>query len=158
MCVAVRDLVINGVLTDMMAGRPAVYATFASYDEVAHHSGIERADTLEALHKLDQQFGRIERARRYRAPPLRDRRAVRPRPDPGRHLPAAQRYGLEDLVRRALSGGTVAKVEVGDENDTAVGRAVTRPPRKPAGTRTPGDDAGGGDVIVLGSGNSVSST
>ena len=24
-------------------GRPAVYATFASYDEVAHHSGLERA-------------------------------------------------------------------------------------------------------------------
>ena len=29
-------------------GRPAVYATFSSYDEVAHHSGLERADTLEA--------------------------------------------------------------------------------------------------------------
>src|SRR5512133_2735047 len=42
MCVVVRDLVVFGVLTDMMRGRPAVYATFASYDEVAHHSGIER--------------------------------------------------------------------------------------------------------------------
>ena len=30
MCVAVRDLVIFGVLSDMMKGRPAVYATFAS--------------------------------------------------------------------------------------------------------------------------------
>src|SRR5206468_1923164 len=65
MCVVVRDLVVFGVLTDMMRGRPIVYATFASYDEVAHHSGLERADTLEALRKLDQQFGRIEHARRY---------------------------------------------------------------------------------------------
>ena len=65
MCVIVRDLVVYGVLTDMMRGRPAIYATFASYDEVAHHSGLERADTLEALRKLDQQFGRIERARKY---------------------------------------------------------------------------------------------
>src|SRR6185436_7514383 len=31
MCVIVRDLVVFGVLTDMMRGRPAVYATFASY-------------------------------------------------------------------------------------------------------------------------------
>ena len=40
MCVFVRDLIVFGVLTDMMRGRPAVYATFASYDEVAHHSGL----------------------------------------------------------------------------------------------------------------------
>src|SRR6478735_7287264 len=53
MCVFIRDLNIYSVLTDMMRGRPAVYATFASYDEVAHHSGLERADTLEALRKLD---------------------------------------------------------------------------------------------------------
>src|SRR5690349_13364178 len=48
-CVVVRDLIVFGVLSDMMRGRPAVYATFSSYDEVAHHSGLERADTLEAL-------------------------------------------------------------------------------------------------------------
>src|SRR5262249_37674385 len=59
MCVIVRDLIVQGVLSDMMAGRPAVYATFSSYDEVAHHSGLERTDTLEALRKLDKQFGRI---------------------------------------------------------------------------------------------------
>src|SRR5690349_10102655 len=59
LCVVVRDLIVFGVLTDMMRGRPAVYATFSSYDEVAHHSGLERADTLEALRKLDAQLGRI---------------------------------------------------------------------------------------------------
>src|SRR6476620_4937423 len=62
MCVIVRDLIVYGVLTDVMRGRPAIYATFSSYDEVAHHSGLERADTLEALRKLDEQFGRIQRA------------------------------------------------------------------------------------------------
>ena len=64
LCVFVRDLIVYGVLTDMMKGRPAIYATFSSYDEVAHHSGLERSDTLEALRKLDQQFGRIARALR----------------------------------------------------------------------------------------------
>ena len=47
------------------ASRPAVYATFSSYDEVAHHSGLERSDTMEALRKLDRQFGRIDRARAF---------------------------------------------------------------------------------------------
>ena len=56
LCVFVRDLIVSGVLTDIMRGRPAVYATFSSYDEVAHHSGLERADTLEALRKLDDHF------------------------------------------------------------------------------------------------------
>jgi uncharacterized membrane protein YvlD (DUF360 family) len=40
MCVWVRDLVVFSVLQDMFRGAPAVYATFASYDEVAHHSGL----------------------------------------------------------------------------------------------------------------------
>jgi uncharacterized membrane protein YvlD (DUF360 family) len=153
MCVAVRDLVVHGVLTDMMAGRPAVYATFASYDEVAHHSGLERADTLEALRKLDQQFGRIDRARRYAPRPyeivvLSDHGQTQ-----GATFLQRNGYGLEDLVRRSLSGGTVAKVEAGDENDTAVGKALHEATGHAAGGGEPGDDVGGGDVIVLGSGN-----
>ena len=71
MCVGVRDLIVFAVLSDLMRGRPIVYATFSSYDEVAHHSGLERADTLEALRKLDQQFGRIERACPYAPRPYK---------------------------------------------------------------------------------------
>jgi uncharacterized membrane protein YvlD (DUF360 family) len=65
MCVFVRDLVAFAVLQDMFRGVPAVYATFASYDEVAHHSGLERSDTLEALRKLDQRFAMLDRARPF---------------------------------------------------------------------------------------------
>jgi hypothetical protein len=46
----------------MLAGRPVVYADFLGYDEAAHHSGIERADTLEVLRSIDQQIGRLHRA------------------------------------------------------------------------------------------------
>ena len=152
MCVAVRDLVVFGVLGDMMAGRPAVYATFASYDEVAHHSGLERADTLEALRKLDQQFGRILRARRYAPRPyeivvLSDHGQTQ-----GATFLQRNGYGLEDLVRRSLSDGTVAKLEAGDENDTAVGQALAEATGRTPAADGPGDDVGG-DVIVLGSGN-----
>src|SRR3954454_7765529 len=115
-CVFARDLIVYGVLTDMMKGRPAIYATFSSYDEVAHHSGLERPDTLEALRKLDQQFGRIDAARRYAPRPY----AIVVLSDHGQTQGATfkQRngYGLEDLVRRSLSGAGVAAMASGDEN------------------------------------------
>src|ERR1044072_6260795 len=69
MWVIVRALIVFSVMNDMMRGRPRAYAPFSSYDEVAHHSGLMRADTLEALRKLDQQFGRLARARPHAARP-----------------------------------------------------------------------------------------
>ena len=130
MCVIVRDLIVFGVLTDMMRGRPAVYATFSSYDEVAHHSGLERADTLEALRKLDQQFARIERARRYAPRPyeivvLSDHGQTQ-----GATFKQRNGYGLDELVERSLSRGRVAGFAGGDEQHAMVGHAVdeaTRP-------------------------------
>ena len=152
MCVIVRDLVVFGVLTDMMRGRPAIYATFASYDEVAHHSGLQRADTLEALRKLDQQFGNLERARRYAPRPyeivvLSDHGQTQ-----GATFKQRNGYGLDDLVERSLSRGEVDEHMGGDEQDAMVGLAVNeatgRKPDKPAK-----NDVSGRDVVVLGSGN-----
>ena len=124
MCVIARDLIVYGVLTDMMKGRPAIYATFASYDEVAHHSGLEREDTLEALRKLDQQFGRIERARRYAARPY----ALVVLSDHGQTQGATFRqrngYGLDELVQRNLAHGGVSAVAGGDEQEAMVGHAA----------------------------------
>ena len=124
LCVIVRDLIVYGVLTDMMKGRPAIYATFSSYDEVAHHSGLERADTLEALRKLDEQFGRIDRARRYAARPyeivvLSDHGQTQ-----GATFKQRNGYGLDDLVRRSVENASVSDVRTGDENQAAVGHAV----------------------------------
>jgi uncharacterized membrane protein YvlD (DUF360 family) len=154
-CVVVRDLIVFGVLTDMMRGRPAVYATFSSYDEVAHHSGLERADTLEALRKLDQQFGRISRARRYAPRPyevvvLSDHGQTQ-----GATFKQRNGYGLDDLVRGALEGAGVAHLAGGDEHDTAVGQAVREATGRPTASAEPEaeDGLGGRDVVVLGSGN-----
>jgi uncharacterized membrane protein YvlD (DUF360 family) len=60
--VLARDVVVAALVEDMLAGRPVVYADFLGYDEVAHHSGVERFDTLEVLRSIDQQIGRLERA------------------------------------------------------------------------------------------------
>ena len=106
LCVFVRDLIVSGVLTDLMRGRPAVYATFSSYDEVAHHSGPRARGHAGGAAQARQPV-RADRARApLRAAAVRDRRALRPRADAGRDLQAAQRL----RARRA-------------------GRALTRPGR-----------------------------
>src|SRR5919112_961562 len=57
-----RDLQVQALIGDLYAGRAVVYTTFLGYDEVAHHSGIERPDALSVLGKIDRQFARIEQA------------------------------------------------------------------------------------------------
>ncbi len=152
MCVLVRDLIVYGVLTDMMRGRAAVYATFSSYDEVAHHSGLQRADTMEALRKLDQQFDRIARARRYAPRPyeivvLSDHGQTQ-----GATFKQRNGYSFEQLIERSLRSGEVTGFQGGDEQSAMVGYAATeasgRSSKKPA--RKAVSDR---EVVVLGSGN-----
>jgi uncharacterized membrane protein YvlD (DUF360 family) len=153
LCVVVRDLIVYGVLSDMMKGRPAIYATFSSYDEVAHHSGLERADTLEALRKLDQQFGRIERARAYAARPyeivvLSDHGQTQ-----GATFKQRNGYGLDELVERSLESGAVAAVTGGDENQSNVGNALGEATGSTGKKKRPKNDVSDKEVVVLGSGN-----
>ncbi len=141
LCVFVRDLIVSGVLTDIMRGRPAVYATFSSYDEVAHHSGLERADTLEALRKLDDHFAHIERACRYAPRPyeivvLSDHGQTQ-----GATFKQRNGYGLDELVERSLARGDVAgdrrrrraeldgrpRLQRGDREEAEAGRRTTSP-------------------------------
>ena len=113
------------------AGRPAVYATFSSYDEVAHHSGLERADTLEALRKLDEQFGRIDRARRFAPRPyklvvLSDHGQTQ-----GATFKQRNGYDLHDAGRAVDRAAPASRTcPTGDENDVG-GR-----PRGGGGDRT----------------------
>ena len=153
-CVVVRDLIVYGVLTDMMRGRPAVYSTYSSYDEVAHHSGLERADTFEALRKVDQQFARIERARRYAPRPyhivvLSDHGQTQ-----GATFKQRNGYSLEDLVARGLETGTVAGISGGDEQSNkaalALGEATGQTGKH---RKAPKHDVSGRQAVVLGSGN-----
>jgi uncharacterized membrane protein YvlD (DUF360 family) len=151
LCVFVRDLIVSGVLTDMMRGRPAVYATFSSYDEVAHHSGLERADTLEALRKLDAHFAQIDRARRYAPRPyeivvLSDHGQTQ-----GATFKQRNGYGLDELVERSLAQGEVSGIAGGDEQSSMVGLAVSEATGKEA--KKAKNDVSDREVVVLGSGN-----
>jgi uncharacterized membrane protein YvlD (DUF360 family) len=134
-----RDLQVATVIGDLLAGRPAVYTTFLAYDEVAHHSGIERADALAVLHDLDRQIARIATAcadapRPYRLVVLSDH-------GQSQGETFRDRFGqtLEDLVRESCDGGRVLAEIGGDDealsylsagltevarDDTVAGRAV----------------------------------
>jgi uncharacterized membrane protein YvlD (DUF360 family) len=152
MCVIIRDLIVYGVLTDMMRGRPAVYATFSSYDEVAHHSGLMRADTLEALRKLDKQFGRLARARRFAPRPyeivvLSDHGQTQ-----GATFKQRNGYGLDELVDRSLGTPSVVAMPGGDEQDAMVQHAVNEATGRKA-KKVSKTDVSDRDVVVLGSGN-----
>jgi uncharacterized membrane protein YvlD (DUF360 family) len=152
-CVVVRDLIIYSVLADMMFGRPIVYATLSGYDEVAHHSGLERPDTLEALRKLDQQIGRVAQARRYAPRPyhvvvLSDHGQTQ-----GATFKQRNGYGLDELVGHSLETGTVTGVGGGDEQDeiaTVALHEATGQARQPG---KPAQDVSARHAVVLGSGN-----
>jgi uncharacterized membrane protein YvlD (DUF360 family) len=156
MCTVLRDVTVYAVLSDLFVGRPAIYATFASYDEVAHHSGLERPDTVETLRKLDQQLGRIERALRYAPRPyhvvvLSDHGQTQ-----GATFKQRNGYTLEDLVRQSVDAGKVHAVAGEDESRTNVGVAFDEATGKGARSgqkRSPKKDVAGHDVVVLGSGN-----
>jgi uncharacterized membrane protein YvlD (DUF360 family) len=113
------DLQVAAVVGDMLAGRPVVYTTFLAYDEVAHHSGIERHDTLAVLAKVDRQIARVQAAaadapRPYRLVVLSDH---------GQSQGATflQRYGitLEELVRSASERPELVDSLTGGEDDSA---------------------------------------
>jgi Type I phosphodiesterase / nucleotide pyrophosphatase len=152
----------------MLAGRPVVYSTFLAYDEVAHHSGIERPETLEVLRRVDRQIARVAKAipdapRPYRLIVLSDH---------GQSQGATflQRYGqtLEDVVRAACETEDVEAAGSGNESlayldagvseiatqDTAAGRVARGAARRrelPAG-----DDDDVPDLVVMASGNLAS--
>jgi uncharacterized membrane protein YvlD (DUF360 family) len=114
-----RDLQVASVVGDVLAGRPLVYTTFLAYDEVAHHSGIERDDALAVLRDLDRQVARIALAcvdapRPYRLVVLSDHGQSQ-----GRTF--RDRYGetLEDLVQSACDPDSTIAVEGGEDDALA---------------------------------------
>src|SRR3954447_1272222 len=132
------DLQVAAVTADVLAGRPVVYTTFLAYDEVAHHSGLERPDTLAVLRRVDRAIATIAAAvphgpRPYKLVVLSDH---------GQSQGATfkQRYGetLEDIVKRHGEGEVRAEDVKSDEGlasfnasvaelasrDTATGHAV----------------------------------
>jgi uncharacterized membrane protein YvlD (DUF360 family) len=120
---------LNGVLRDfntimvgeaLAAGARSVYVDYVDYDAVAHHAGIMRPESLDALVGLDAVLGRLEQVaeaapRDYRIVVLSDH-------GQSQGEVFADRYGesLSDLVSR-LAGTVVTGTEVNTEGSAQVG-------------------------------------
>ncbi len=158
------DLQVAAVTADILAGRPSVYTTFLAYDEVAHHSGLERPDTLAVLRRVDRAIANIAEAvphapRPYRLVVLSDH-------GQSQGETFKQRYGegLEDIVERYGGGDVRAEDAQSDEGRATLTAGVTefatrdtpggRMVRTAAGKRLdePVTD-GVPDVSVMASGN-----
>ncbi len=105
--VITRDLVVSAIIGDMLDGRPVVYADFLGYDEVAHHTGIERYDALAVIRAIDQQIGRLHRAARL----------------------SPRRYRLVVLSDHGVTQGWAFADRFGESVESLVGRLCGAPPR-----------------------------
>src|SRR3990170_3231949 len=102
--ILLRGLQTSLIIEEMYRGTPVIYADYTDYDEIAHHSGPERAEAFDALDGVDRTLGALERAAADAARPYR----FVVLSDHGQTLGATfqQRYGvtLQDTVH-ALMGG-----------------------------------------------------
>jgi uncharacterized membrane protein YvlD (DUF360 family) len=60
--VVLRDLNVTFVLDAMRRGTPIVYVDMVDYDELAHHAGPERLESLRSLAGVDRVLASLERA------------------------------------------------------------------------------------------------
>jgi hypothetical protein len=72
-----RDVNVTLIAEQMALGAPVIFCDFVDYDEVAHHAGPARPEALDALARLDQVLGVVQRlsaeaARRYHLVVLSD--------------------------------------------------------------------------------------
>ena len=107
--VALRALGTSLVIQEMLRGTPVIYMDYTDYDEIAHHSGPERPESLDALDGVDRELKTLLKAaedapRPYRFVILADH---------GQSLGATflQRYGvtLQDVVRSLMGGKRVGR-------------------------------------------------
>jgi uncharacterized membrane protein YvlD (DUF360 family) len=120
-----RDLQVNAIIADVYAGRPVVYSTFLAYDEVAHHSGIERPETLATLRQVDRQIGRIATTLRFAPRPYRLVVLSDHGQSQGATFLDRYEHTLEDLVRDAVEARAVSIDEQPSEALAFLGASVT---------------------------------
>lgn len=63
--VLLRDLQTTIVVDQMMQGTNSIYVDYLDYDEIAHHAGIARPESLAALTGLDHIIGVLTKATKY---------------------------------------------------------------------------------------------
>ncbi|GAA2715817.1 alkaline phosphatase family protein [Actinoplanes palleronii] len=132
-----RDVNVSLMAEQMARGVPVIYCDLVDYDEVAHHAGPARPESMRQLESLDRMLGVLERLS----------------PEAARH------YHLVVLSDHGQSQGATFRQRHGETLDQVVER-LTAPdsasaPRHPAeeqGKRAP-DPPSAAPLLVMSSGN-----
>jgi hypothetical protein len=160
-----RDLNTEFVADEMLRGARSIYVDYVDYDEIAHHAGSTRIESVTALAGLDQVLSLLERVaentpRRYHFVVLSDHGQSQGQPFAERwgtdlsslcaELAQAETAGIEDSVegwgRVDSVLGDLAAGGPGASQALAAGRRV----EKRMGPEGDEPDPG---LVVLGSGN-----
>lgn len=137
--ILLRDVNVSLIAEQMARGAPVVYCDLVDYDEVAHHAGPARSESMRQLESLDQMLGVLEQlgqeaARAYRIVVLSDH---------GQSQGATfrQRYGetLEAVVSRFSAPDPADAPSVPAEEEATKEPEFPHPPVAP--------------VLVVSSGN-----
>jgi len=99
-----RDMVVDLLIGEMGRGTPIMYADYLGYDEVAHHAGPERPESMQQLDAVDRMMRSLSRAaedakRKYHFILVSDHGQTQ-------GAPFEDRYGigLEELIRSLMEG------------------------------------------------------
>lgn len=159
-----RDLNTAVVSEEMMRGARSIYVDYVDYDEIAHHAGGTRVESLASLAALDQVLTVLERVgdrapRRYHFVALSDH-------GQSQGEPFAARYGIDlsDLCRTLTDSPTTGlegsiegwgRVDsvLEDLAGSGVGAVTQAASRRVDDILMPDAARGGAELIVLGSGN-----
>lgn len=111
MTVGQRDILFQTLIADVFEGKSVVYADFVGYDEVSHHTGPEKHETLAVLRDLDKQVKRLEQIfkdapRPYKLVILSDHGQTQ-----GATFKERVGYSLEDLVKSSIDSVNVISTE-----------------------------------------------
>jgi hypothetical protein len=111
MTVVQRDIIVQTLIGDAYEGRDTVYADLVGYDEVSHHTGPERYETLAVLRDIDKQMGRLKKAledtpRKYHLVLVSDHGQTQ-----GATFKQIAGYGLDELVERIIGGEVSSEME-----------------------------------------------
>ncbi|MEW2348142.1 phage holin family protein [Streptomyces sp. NPDC006684] len=149
-----RDVVVAAVVSDLLAGRTAIYADLVAYDEVAHHSGPRSRDAEQILRRLDRSLALVLKVAELAPRPYRIVLLSDHGQSPGETF--RMRYGLSlgELVRAGCGLPVPRKVRrthSGNEARAAVRTALHRPVEERAEEHHAAPRRS--DPVVLASGN-----
>jgi hypothetical protein len=114
--VFLRDLNVALIVEAMMAGAKSIYVDFVDYDEIAHHAGVTRKESMDSLRGLDTVLAGLEKIVSSGALPRRYHIVLVSDHGQSQGATFKQRAGkpLEDVVRDLMRSDEAATAATGE--------------------------------------------